>query len=168
MAGFGGGGGLGQGLLQLLELCRCRQYVGHLVALLVTVIAPLYVSPNGDDPTWSRYPQNQVGIIRDRHELAKCWPCQESIVHSLKIGHLKLYGFSLELLLSPEGYGKRDLTDGCRYCTWDYTMERSSTGALKRSGQHHLVESLQKKDVEGAGSIDEYSVELNVLNDRAD
>jgi hypothetical protein len=63
-----------------------------------------------------------------RHEHGKCWLSQESIVHSLKIGHLKLYGFSSEVLPSPEGYGNRDLTDGCRRCTKDYTMERSPAG----------------------------------------
>jgi hypothetical protein len=47
-------------------------------------------------------------------------------------------------------------------------MERSPAGAHKRSGQYHLVKSLQKKDVEGAASIDKYSVELNVLNDAVD
>jgi hypothetical protein len=47
----GGGGGLGQSFLQLQELCGCCQSINHLPALLVIVIGPLDVSPNGDDPT---------------------------------------------------------------------------------------------------------------------
>jgi hypothetical protein len=43
------GGGLSQGLFQLLEFCRCCQSVGHLVTLLVIVIGSLDVSPDGDD-----------------------------------------------------------------------------------------------------------------------
>jgi hypothetical protein len=31
-----------------------------------------------------------------------------------------------------------------------------------------MVQSLQRKDVEGATSIDDYSIELNVLNDGVD
>jgi hypothetical protein len=57
--------------------------------------------------------------MRNRHELGEY--------------HLELYSFSTEVLLSPEGYRKRDLTDGHRCCTGDYTMERSPTGAQKRS-----------------------------------
>jgi hypothetical protein len=44
-------------------------------------------------------------------------------------------------------------------------MERSSTGVQKRSRQPHLIESLKKKEVEGASPIHEHSVELNVLYD---
>jgi hypothetical protein len=58
--------------------------------------------------------------MRDHYELGKCRPSQESIVHNLKIGHLELYGFSLKVLPSPEGYRKRDLTDGRHCCTGDY------------------------------------------------
>jgi hypothetical protein len=105
--------------------------------------------------------------MRNRHELGECWPSHESIVCGLKISHLKLYIFSSELLSSPEGYGKRDLTDGCCCCTRDYTMERSSTGVQKRSRQPHLIESLKKKEVEGASPIHEHSVELNILYDGA-
>jgi hypothetical protein len=65
----------------------------------------------------------------NRHELGECRPSQESVVRSLKISHLELYSFSSEVLPSPEGYGKRDLTDGRRCCTGDYTMERNLTGA---------------------------------------
>jgi hypothetical protein len=42
-------------------------------------------------------------------------------------------------------------------------VERSLTGAHKRSGQPHLVESLQKKEVKGAASIHEHSIELDIL-----
>jgi hypothetical protein len=101
--------------------------------------------------------------MQNRHELGECRLSQETVVRSLKIGHLKLYSFSLEVHLSPEGYGKRDLTDGHRYCTRDRTKERSLTSAHKRSRQPHLVESLQKKEVEGAASIHKHSVEHNVL-----
>jgi hypothetical protein len=40
-----GGGGLGQGLLQLLELYECHEPISHLVALFITVIGALDVSP---------------------------------------------------------------------------------------------------------------------------
>jgi hypothetical protein len=102
------------------------------------------------------------------HELGECWPSQESIVRSLKIGHLELYIFSSKVLPSPEGYGKRDLTDGRCCCTRNYTMKRSPTGAQKRYKQPHLIESHQKKEVEGAASIHKHSVELNFLYDGAD
>jgi hypothetical protein len=46
-------------------------------------------------------------------------------------------------------------------------MERSSTGVQKRSRQPHLIESLKKKEVEGASPIHEHSVELNILYDGA-
>jgi hypothetical protein len=121
-------GGLGQSFLHLLELYECHQSVGHLVALLIAVIGSLDVSPNGDDSTWSWHIQYQVGIVQNYHELGECQPSQESVVHSLKIGNLELYSFSLEVLSSPEGYRKRDLTDGHCYCTGDYVVERSSTG----------------------------------------
>jgi hypothetical protein len=45
----GSGGGLGQGLFQLLEFCGCCQSIGHLAALLVVVIGSIDVSPDGDD-----------------------------------------------------------------------------------------------------------------------
>jgi hypothetical protein len=44
-------------------------------------------------------------------------------------------------------------------------MEGSLTGTQKRSRQPHLVERLQKKEVEGAASIHQHSVELDVLYD---
>jgi hypothetical protein len=44
-------GALGQGLLQLLELCGCRQSVSCLTTLTVLVKSPLDVSPDGDDTT---------------------------------------------------------------------------------------------------------------------
>jgi hypothetical protein len=90
------------------------------------------------------------------------------MARSLKIIHLDLYGFSLEVLPSPKGYEKRDLTDGRRCCTGDYTMERIPTGAQKTSRQPHLVKSLQKKEVEGAASVHEHSIELNVHYDGVD
>jgi hypothetical protein len=45
-------GGLGQGLLQLLELCGRCQSAGCLTTLLVTVKSPLNVSSDRDDATW--------------------------------------------------------------------------------------------------------------------
>jgi hypothetical protein len=44
-----GGGGLGHGFLQLLELCGCRELVSHLIALPIIVVGALDVSPDGDD-----------------------------------------------------------------------------------------------------------------------
>jgi hypothetical protein len=46
-------------------------------------------------------------------------------------------------------------------------MEGSSTGMMHCSGQPHLVESLQEQDVQGATSIDEDMVELDILDDGA-
>jgi hypothetical protein len=54
---------------------------------------------------------------------------QESVVCSLKIGDLKLYGLRVEIFLSPKGYRKSDLADGGHCCTRDYAMERSLTRA---------------------------------------
>jgi hypothetical protein len=163
-----GGGGISQGLFQLLELWGCCQSVSHLTALLVAVIGLLDVSPNGNDPTWSWHLQYQVGVMRNRHQLDECRPSQQSVVRSLKIIHLKFYSFSLEVLPSLEGYGKRDLTDGHRCYTGNYTVERSPTSGQKRSRQPHQVKSLQKKEVDGVASIHEHSVELNVLYNGAD
>jgi hypothetical protein len=42
-------------------------------------------------------------------------------------------------------------------------MEGSLTGTQKRSRKPHLVESLQKMEVEGATSIHQYSFELDVF-----
>jgi hypothetical protein len=47
-------------------------------------------------------------------------------------------------------------------------MEGSLTGTQKRSRQPHLVESLQKKEVEGATSIHQYSIELDVFYNGVD
>jgi hypothetical protein len=93
--------------------------------------------------------------MQNWHELGECLSSQESIVRSLKIGHLELYIFSSEVLPS-------------HCCTRDYNMERISSGVQKRSRQPRLVESLQKKEVEEAAPIHEHSVELNVLDDGAD
>jgi hypothetical protein len=41
MTGSRGGGGLGQGLFEHLELYGCHQSVGHLTALLIAVIGCL-------------------------------------------------------------------------------------------------------------------------------
>jgi hypothetical protein len=60
-----GGGGLGQGLLQLLELYGCRQSVRRLATLPVIVKSSLDVSLDGDDATLPRHLQDQVGIMWD-------------------------------------------------------------------------------------------------------
>jgi hypothetical protein len=44
-------GGLGQGLLQLLEFCKLHQSVSYLATLPIIVKSLLDVSPDGDDAT---------------------------------------------------------------------------------------------------------------------
>jgi hypothetical protein len=91
MIGSGGGGaGLGQGLLQVLELCGRHESVGHLATLPVVVIGLLGVSPDGDDTMRPWHLQDQVGIMWDHHELGECRPSQESIVSHLEIGDLEM------------------------------------------------------------------------------
>jgi hypothetical protein len=70
----------------------------------------------------------------DRHELGECRPSQKSVVHHLKINDLKLYSLCVEIVLSPEGYGKSDVTDGSRCYTRDYALEWSPTRAQQRPG----------------------------------
>jgi hypothetical protein len=111
MTGYGGGG-LGQSLLQLLELCRRHQSVGSLATLPVTVKSPLDVSPNGEDTTGPWHLHDQVGIMWYHHKPGEYRPSQESIVHSLKIGDLKLYGlpcrnFPESCRLQEERSGRR-------------------------------------------------------------
>jgi hypothetical protein len=132
MTGSEGGGGLSQGLLQLLELYGRRQSIAHLATVPVTVKSLLNDSRDGDDATWPWHLQDQVGVMWDHHELGECWPSQESIVRSLKIGDLKLYGLCAEIFPSTEGYGKSDLADGGCCCTRDYALKRSSIGAQQR------------------------------------
>jgi hypothetical protein len=72
MIGSGGGGGISQGLLQFLELCGRREPITRLVALLVEVVSTLDVSPDGDDTMRSLHFLNQVGIVRNYHELGEC------------------------------------------------------------------------------------------------
>jgi hypothetical protein len=73
-----------------------------------------------------------------------------------------------EIFPSPKGYGKSDLTNGGCCGTRDYAMERNTTGAQQRPGQPHLVESLQEQNVQGAASIDEDSIEPDILDDGVD
>jgi hypothetical protein len=135
MTGSGGGGGrLSQGLLQLLELCRCRQSVSCLTTLSVIVKSPHNVSSDGDDATRPWHLQDQVGVMWDCHEFGECRPSQESVVHSLKISDLKLCSFRVKIFSCPEGYGKSDLTGRGCCCTRDYAMERSLTRAQHRPG----------------------------------
>jgi hypothetical protein len=79
----GSRGGLGQGLLQFLELCGHHQSVSYLATLPVIVKSPLDVSPDGDDTTQPWHLQDHVGVMWDRHELGECQPSKESVVHSL-------------------------------------------------------------------------------------
>jgi hypothetical protein len=73
----------------------------------------------------------------------------------------------VEIFLSPEGYGKSDLTDGGFCCARDYAMEGDLTRAQQGPRQTHLVKGLQEQDVQGATSIDEVSIDLDILNDGA-
>jgi hypothetical protein len=122
-------GELGQGLLQLLELCRCQRSISSLTTLPVAVKSTLDVSPDGDGNTWPWHHQDQVGVVRNCYKLGECQPSQESIIRSLKIGDLKLYGLRAEIFRSSECHRKSDLADGGRCYTRDYAMEGSPTGA---------------------------------------
>jgi hypothetical protein len=62
-------GGLGQGLLQLLELYGCCQSASCLTTLPVIVKTPLNVSPDREDTTRPMHLQDQVGVMWDHHEL---------------------------------------------------------------------------------------------------
>jgi hypothetical protein len=76
--------GLGQGLLQLLELCRCQQSFGSLSILPIRVKSPLDISHDGDDATWPWHLQDQVGIVWNCHKLAECQPSEEALYTVLK------------------------------------------------------------------------------------
>jgi hypothetical protein len=77
---------------------------------------------------WPWHLRDQVGIMWDCHGHGECWPSQECFIRGLKISDLKLYCPRAEILLSPKGYGKRDLTDGEHCYPREYAMERSPTG----------------------------------------
>jgi hypothetical protein len=77
------------------------------------------------------------------------------------------YSLRAEIFLSPEGYGKNNLTDRSCCCTGDYAMERILTGAQQSPGYPHLVAILQEQNALGAASINEDSVELDILDDGA-
>jgi hypothetical protein len=77
-------------MLQVLEFCRRRESVGRLASLPATVIGAFGVSPDGDDTMWLWHLQDQVGIVRNRHELGEFQPSPENIVRHLEIGDLKL------------------------------------------------------------------------------
>jgi hypothetical protein len=127
-----GGGRLDQGLLQLLELYGLRQSVDRLATLPIVVKSLLNISPEGDDTTDPWHLQDQVGIMWDHHEFGECWSSQESGVHSLEIGDLKLNSLRAKIFLSLLDYKKSDLTDRGFCCTRDYAMEKSLTGAQHR------------------------------------
>jgi hypothetical protein len=86
----GGEGGLDQGLLQILELYGHHVLVDRLAPLHIIVKSLLDVSLDGDDTTQPRHLSDQVGIMRDHHELGECRPSQESFVCCLEISDLKL------------------------------------------------------------------------------
>jgi hypothetical protein len=65
--------------------------------------------------------------MRDCHELDECRPPEECIVCYFKIGYLESYVLGVEVLLSPEGHGKRNMADGGRCCSGDYSVEGSPT-----------------------------------------
>jgi hypothetical protein len=90
-------------MLQLLELCGHHHSIGCLATLAVAVKSSLDISLDGDDATQPWHLQDQVGAMRDHHELGECRPSQESVVHRLKIGDLKLYSLCVEIVPSPEG-----------------------------------------------------------------
>jgi hypothetical protein len=72
--------------------------------------------------------------MRDCCKLGKCLSSKESVVHYLKVGNLELQVFSMEIVLSPKGHEKSNLTNGGHYCIRDYDVEQSLTGAQCRSG----------------------------------
>jgi hypothetical protein len=106
--------------------------------------------------------------VRNHHELGECRPFEECVVCHFKIGYLKLHVFSSEVFLSPKGHGKTDLADGGHHCSRGYAVEGSLAWMQRRSGDPHLVKGLQEQDVQGAPSIDEDSVELDILDDGPD
>jgi hypothetical protein len=126
--------GLNQGFLQLLELCRCKKHVSHLVALPIIVISTFYIPSEGDDSVWAWHLQDQVCIIRNCHELGEPWPPGQCIVCHFEIGYLKQYVLSSDVLLCPKGHEKSDLADGGRCCSGDYSVEGSLTRTQRRSG----------------------------------
>jgi hypothetical protein len=160
--------GLGQGFLQFFELCGRQQHINHLAALLVTVISTLYVPFDGDDSVWARHLQNQVGIVKNCHELGECRPPEECVVCRFEIGYLKLHALGVEVLPSPKGHGKSDLATGGCCCSEDYSMEGSLTQMQRWPGKLHLIKGIQEQDIERTPPMDEDSVELDVLDDGAD
>jgi hypothetical protein len=115
----GGGGGLGPGVLQVLEFYRCQQWVSHPVALSVAVVGSL----DRDDSIRARHLQDQIGIMGDHHELSNGGPPEEWIVCCFKIGYLKLHVLSVEIFRSPEHHEKGDMTNKGCCCASDYSME---------------------------------------------
>jgi hypothetical protein len=83
--------GVGQGCLQVLEFCGRQQPISSLIALPVTIVRALYISRDGDGTIWTRHLQDQVGIVRNYHELGECMPPEECVVCRFKISYLKLH-----------------------------------------------------------------------------
>jgi hypothetical protein len=105
--------------------------------------------------------------VRDCHELGECCPPEERVVCHFKISYLELHVLGAEIFLSLEGHKNSDLTDRGRCCPKDYSVKGSSTGTQCYSRQPHLVKGLQEQDVQGATSIDEDSIELDILHNGA-
>jgi hypothetical protein len=111
-----------------LELYGCREFIDCVTAHLVTVVSTLDVSLDGDDTVQSGHLEDQVGVVRNRHELGMCQPPQKGIVRCLEVGYLKLQIFYVEVFSSPQDHEKSDLTNRSRCCSRDHTMEWSPTG----------------------------------------
>jgi hypothetical protein len=61
------------------------------------------------------------------HKVGECGPPEEHIVCHFKIGYLKLYVLSAEVLPSPKGHRNSDLAGGGRYCFGDCSVEGRPT-----------------------------------------
>jgi hypothetical protein len=111
--------------------------------------------------------QDQVGIVRNCHELGKCRPSEERVVCHLEVGYLKLHVLSTEVFPSLEGHEKSDLANGGCCCVGDYSVERSPTRTQCKSRQPRLLEYLPEHNVQGAAFINKDSVKLDILDNGA-
>jgi hypothetical protein len=90
--------GLGQGFLEILQLDRGQQGVGHFRALLITIICLFGVSLDSDDFIGIWHLQDQIGIMRDCHKLGQARPSEESVVCHFEIGYFELQVLSVIIL----------------------------------------------------------------------
>jgi hypothetical protein len=77
------------------------------------------------------YLQDQVGVVWNCHKLGECRPSQESVIHSLKISDLKLYGLCAEIFPSSEGHRKSDLANGVIAAPGTMPWKRARLGHSK-------------------------------------